>query len=159
MEPEKVYGTFGPWAIGRLNPDWVGEMEERRRRARLDKTCANCGRHRPNRRALYCEEWYCSDAFFVYYYGLPWDWIRREIFIRDDYTCQKCGWKLPGPYHDGLECDHIVERHQGGSDLASNLQTLCHACHVEKTTMFLRKLRPQQAIEREKERHTSLENF
>lgn len=33
-----------------------------------------------------------------------------------------------------LEVDHVLALEDGGRDEYSNVQTLCHRCHVEKTT-------------------------
>ena len=41
--------------------------------------------------------------------------------------CRKCGSIV------GLECDHIVPLHRGGTNDASNLQSLCKECHASKT--------------------------
>ena len=42
-------------------------------------------------------------------------------------SCRKCGSIV------GLECDHIVPLHRGGTNDASNLQSLCKECHAAKT--------------------------
>lgn len=61
--------------------------------------------------------------------ALPWNWntIRIKIFDRDGYACVICGSRKR------IECDHIVPRHQQGSNRPENLQTLCRECHLEKT--------------------------
>jgi endogenous inhibitor of DNA gyrase (YacG/DUF329 family) len=48
--------------------------------------------------------------------------IRSAIIRRDNGACRRCG----GP---GSEIDHIA----GSSPNLSNLQLLCHECHMEKT--------------------------
>jgi 5-methylcytosine-specific restriction endonuclease McrA len=35
--------------------------------------------------------------------------------------------------HDVTDCDHIVELRHGGDDDITNLQMLCHDCHLAKT--------------------------
>lgn len=60
--------------------------------------------------------------------GRPWRRKREEIFKRDKYTCQVCG-RVGGE----LELDHILNVARGGTDDASNLQTICTACHKPKT--------------------------
>lgn len=47
---------------------------------------------------------------------------RQAVLERDGHRCQKCG-------AEGTEIDHIAT---SSSDL-SNLQLLCHDCHMEKT--------------------------
>ncbi len=52
---------------------------------------------------------------------------RREIFIRDNYTCQYCGT------HSGdLTIDHIVPRSRGGSHSWENLVSACRTCNHRK---------------------------
>ncbi len=52
---------------------------------------------------------------------------RREIFIRDDYTCQYCGRHS----HD-LTIDHIVPRSRGGGHSWDNLVSACKSCNHRK---------------------------
>lgn len=52
---------------------------------------------------------------------------RRRILSRDGHQCVQCGSA------ERLEVDHILNVAQGGRDNLDNLQTLCAACHREKT--------------------------
>ncbi len=52
---------------------------------------------------------------------------RREVFVRDDYTCQYCGKQS----HD-LTLDHVVPRHRGGGHTWENLVTACKVCNHRK---------------------------
>ena len=59
-----------------------------------------------------------------------WSIIRRAVFERDGWRCVSCGRA------GRLECDHIVpmQREPGQDPYDMNgLQSLCRACHVEKT--------------------------
>ena len=59
-----------------------------------------------------------------------WAAVRRVVFDRDGWRCVMCGKA------GRLECDHItpLEREPGQDVYDPNgLQTLCRACHVEKT--------------------------
>lgn len=63
--------------------------------------------------------------------GYPSDWgsRRKEVYRRDDYTCQNCG-ALGGPHGDAeLHAHHIVPKSKGGTHNTSNLKTLCKDCH------------------------------
>lgn len=52
---------------------------------------------------------------------------RREIFIRDQFTCQYCG------RHGGdLTIDHVHPRSLGGGHSWENLVTACKACNHRK---------------------------
>lgn len=71
--------------------------------------------------------WWCSRPAYV-----------RATFIRDNFTCQKCGLhsmredKPWLPDISRLECDHIVPLARGGKTEMSNLQTLCKECNRKK---------------------------
>ena len=130
------------------NPNWEEEMQTRRRIARKTRKCAQCGRPVKPPKRWFCDGT-CAEVFFVYYWGLPWDWVRKETLKRDNYTCQKCGFKSrlkrnkwgrkPWGIKDDLEVDHILEVAMGGLDEDKNLQSLCHKCHATKTKEFLSK--------------------
>jgi len=53
---------------------------------------------------------------------------RRNIFLRDDYTCQYCGVKNP----DKLTLDHVLPKWQGGKDSWENLVCACFKCNSKK---------------------------
>ncbi|GAB4476535.1 MAG: HNH endonuclease [Anaerolineae bacterium] len=52
---------------------------------------------------------------------------KREIFRRDNYTCQYCG-KTGAP----LTIDHVIPRNRGGTHSWHNLVTACPACNRRK---------------------------
>ena len=59
-----------------------------------------------------------------------WAIVRRHVFARDRHRCVVCGRA------GKLECDHIspLEREPGQDFYDVNgLQTICRACHIEKT--------------------------
>src|SRR5258706_16428683 len=52
---------------------------------------------------------------------------RREVFRRDNYTCQYCG------RHDGsLTVDHVIPRHLGGQHTWTNVVAACPPCNHRK---------------------------
>jgi 5-methylcytosine-specific restriction endonuclease McrA len=60
------------------------------------------------------------------------DQVRRAVLIRDNHTCQKCGWihekwNPSDPRH--LELHHIEHHAKGGKNTEENLLTLCNICH------------------------------
>jgi 5-methylcytosine-specific restriction endonuclease McrA len=64
---------------------------------------------------------------------------RREIFRRDNFTCQYCGKHTPQ-----LTVDHIIARHSGGENSWQNVVAACYACNhrkggrtLEETSMHL----------------------
>ncbi len=59
-----------------------------------------------------------------------WVHVRKIVFERDGWRCVECGKA------GKLECDHVtpLEREPGQDPYDVNgLQTLCRACHIEKT--------------------------
>ncbi len=69
---------------------------------------------------------------------------KREIFRRDDHTCQYCGAR-----GGRMTVDHVVPRHRGGQHTWTNLVTACPACNLKKGGRSLeetpmRLLRPPQ---------------
>jgi len=52
---------------------------------------------------------------------------KREIFRRDDHTCQYCGSRT-----SRLTVDHVLPRHRGGEHSWGNLVTACSACNLRK---------------------------
>ena len=51
---------------------------------------------------------------------------KLEVFSRDKFSCQKCGFKGRS---EELEVHHIKMRVDGGQDIIDNLVTLCFICH------------------------------
>ncbi len=52
---------------------------------------------------------------------------RREVFRRDNYTCQYCG------KHTGdLTIDHVIPRHMNGKHTWSNVVAACPSCNHRK---------------------------
>lgn len=65
-------------------------------------------------------------------YPSNWDQIRKQVYKRDDYTCQRC-YSKGGPYGNNiLHCAHIISKSEGGSDDPENLETVCEECHIEE---------------------------
>ena len=78
--------------------------------------------------------------------------LRKEVLHRDGNRCVKCGST------EHLEVDHILNVARGGTHHLDNLQTLCAACHREKTRHEISKGR-QRRINRAKypkEQHPGL---
>jgi 5-methylcytosine-specific restriction endonuclease McrA len=66
---------------------------------------------------------------------------RREIFLRDNFTCQYCGVR-----GKDLTLDHVTPRHRGGKHTWDNLVSACRSCNhrkggktVEEAKMTLRR--------------------
>jgi 5-methylcytosine-specific restriction endonuclease McrA len=61
---------------------------------------------------------------------------RREIFTRDDYTCQYCG-----AFGGDLTVDHVIPRSKGGEHTWENVVTACRACNHRKGGKTLQEAR------------------
>lgn len=59
---------------------------------------------------------------------------RRNIFLRDNYTCQYCG-DQPGAR--SLTIDHIVPRSKGGRTNWENVALACRDCNAQKSNLTL----------------------
>lgn len=55
-----------------------------------------------------------------------WEKLRKDVFIHDKYTCQRCFRRFR---KGGISCHHIIPRNKGGGSYPQNLITLCHHCH------------------------------
>ncbi len=52
---------------------------------------------------------------------------RREVFRRDNFTCQYCG-----KHYGDLTIDHVTPRYLGGPHIWENVVTACSACNHRK---------------------------
>jgi 5-methylcytosine-specific restriction endonuclease McrA len=67
-----------------------------------------------------------SPAYRAYMQSPAWQALRLRVKARDGYRCVQCGSR------QRLEVDHLHYRTLTRENL-SDLQTLCHRCHVKKT--------------------------
>jgi 5-methylcytosine-specific restriction endonuclease McrA len=54
---------------------------------------------------------------------------RKNIYLRDNYTCQYCGQKFSA---EDLTFDHLIPRKNGGQTTWDNIVTCCKACNCKK---------------------------
>lgn len=54
---------------------------------------------------------------------------RRNIFLRDQFTCQYCGDR---PHVRDLNLDHVVPKSRNGKSTWDNLVTSCRHCNLKK---------------------------
>ncbi len=57
---------------------------------------------------------------------------RKNLFLRDNYTCQYCGRQ-----HANLTIDHLVPRSRGGEDCWTNMVACCSRCNSQKGDKLL----------------------
>ncbi len=55
---------------------------------------------------------------------------RRNIYMRDNYTCQYCGNK---PVKEHLTIDHILPKSRGGKSSWENIVLACQSCNTRKS--------------------------
>ena len=53
----------------------------------------------------------------------------KNVFLRDNYTCQYCGQKFP---ESQLECEHVVPKSHGGKRTWDNIVAACRSCNCKK---------------------------
>lgn len=115
-----------------LSAAWFSDGAARRTAARRERRCVECAAPLPSGRTPYCSRT-CQWKFHGHYF---WDSARIYVKRRDRYTCSACHHRFRSRE---LEVDHIIEIAAGGAALEyGNLQTLCRACHREKTRRFLK---------------------
>ena len=72
--------------------------------------------------------------------------VRRERLLLANPLCAMCLER--GITTAAMEVDHIIPLHQGGPDIDSNTQNLCHACHSVKTARDLgKRARPRIGLD------------
>ena len=54
---------------------------------------------------------------------------RRNIFLRDNYTCKYCKKQLSA---EELSIDHVLPKSRGGKETWDNLVTACKPCNSKK---------------------------
>lgn len=54
---------------------------------------------------------------------------RKNVFVRDDHTCQYCGEQKP---ESSLSIDHVIPRSKNGASTWTNVVTSCKECNVRK---------------------------
>jgi 5-methylcytosine-specific restriction endonuclease McrA len=60
---------------------------------------------------------------------------RRNLFLRDDFTCQYCGRRCNT---DHLSVDHVLPRSRGGSTSWENCVLACVGCNARKADRTLK---------------------
>ena len=58
---------------------------------------------------------------------LPRKLSKKEVFLRDRFTCQYCGKKA-----QDLTLDHVIPRRQNGAHTWENVVTACNRCNLHK---------------------------
>jgi hypothetical protein len=66
---------------------------------------------------------------------------RRNVFLRDDYTCQYCGKQAA---QRELNLDHVTPRCVGGRTSWENLVTSCRRCNFRKGSMVALESAPRR---------------
>lgn len=59
---------------------------------------------------------------------------KRNVFLRDQYTCQYCGKSY---IQSKLTIDHVIPRSRGGATTWENVVTACNFCNIKKGDKLL----------------------
>jgi 5-methylcytosine-specific restriction endonuclease McrA len=104
--------------------------------------CAWCLGTLPPRRRRWCGD-RCKGTYLDNHF---WGWARHLAIVRaggfGEATCDQCGRRIRG----APEVNHVEPRAGAGYDDGchhhqTNLQVLCHGCHVAETTRQIRERR------------------
>jgi len=68
---------------------------------------------------------------------------RRNIYLRDGYTCQYCGVQFSAK---NLTWDHVVPKSKGGRNCWENLVTACQSCNQKKGDRDLSDIKDMKLI-------------
>jgi len=91
--------------------------------------CRNCDNPVSENRMHYCSQ-HCMLTFNR---NNSWYWVRKDVLMRDRYTCRICKKRLRKKF---LDVDHIIPVNMGGQLFdKNNLRTLCKDCHKAKTNL------------------------
>lgn len=110
--------------------------------------CRVCREEVVDGRWNYCST-RCKDIARAVQKMFIWEVVREQILERDDYTCRTCGYSTEAEQNSerDLHVDHIEPLAEGGHPFdEENLQTLCEACHHQKTAEQNRTTRESQSI-------------
>jgi 5-methylcytosine-specific restriction endonuclease McrA len=69
--------------------------------------------------------------------GRPLRFSRKNIYARDDFTCQFCGKHLTS---ENITLDHILPKSRGGKSTWRNVVTSCIKCNQTKAACTLKEL-------------------
>ncbi len=75
-------------------------------------------------------------------YGDDWDGIRYLVYLRDKFTCQKCGITKVR-----LDIHHKVPYLISGDNSIENLVTLCRKCHMEEEMKIRKQIEEKIIVE------------
>ena len=92
-----------------------------------DGVCSLCGPRRRLSRRQHDEQRGTSAQRG---YGGRWQRL-REMVLRDRPYCARC--HAEGRVVMATDVHHIVAKRNGGQDIQSNLEPLCHSCHSRVT--------------------------
>ena len=59
-----------------------------------------------------------------------WGALRQQVFQRDGFECQNCGYSPKHNSDSSLHAHHVVPMSNGGLDHLRNLTSLCSDCHA-----------------------------
>jgi len=82
-----------------------------------------------------CRRWSVPQSKNITYTRVPWH-VKVSVAYHQGYKCMDCKGILPETW----ECDHVIPRALGGTNVVHNLVILCPNCHRNKTEFVDRPL-------------------
>lgn len=146
LKPETIE-IFKKTRKGKNNANWKG--------GKRDVECLSCGKQfkvKPGSNQKYCSTkcmglGYRGEKSHVWLGGTSassikrfaergWFNIRKQVYRRDNWTCQICG-----KTHCLIHAHHIVPYRISQDDSLENLITLCHKCHAKEEWKYYRRIK------------------
>lgn len=147
-------GQSGGMSTVRL-PARDGRVTEETPEYQAEGTCRVCGTKLTGRQRAFCSNFLTERGYLSSRRVWPEDgrtpcaywweeryrrthWLRRHVFARAEYRCERCGLHAIARFVEGgpaqgdpslLELHHIVPLEHGGGHEDANLQALCRGCH------------------------------
>lgn len=76
-------------------------------------------------------QWIDSETIQVLYHHKDEQALKKEVWVRDHYTCQYCEVVMKEG-HAELTVDHLTPKRLGGSILPINMACSCRTCNGQK---------------------------
>jgi hypothetical protein len=129
--PSRLNNRAAMRAIGRLAPSIRSKVESHHRERRFIESILPVSRWKVEMAAFDIHKITNPDVWGTGYQDGPQkDYYNVKAYVlhRDGYACQS-GQKAK--HSSKLEVHHVVFRSKGGTDMPSNLLTLCETCHAD----------------------------
>lgn len=81
-----------------------------------------------------------SQSYIKHLSERKWHNIRKQVYKRDNYTCQICQIQYKDKNGKGMNVHHIIPYRISQDDNLTNLITLCDSCHIKEERKYCKSL-------------------